>query len=544
MSSTTTSIVNYNFGGIRRKDSIFSQDKISCSDCQNVELFFTKLNSGVGVRTANGNTSVTEYLDNNDVLQNLIPDGETVVGLFETIQDGESYFLVYTESATKGKIYNFNVTSKTLTAIVENLTPTGKACGTDFTQGWLDMFIFSNGVDVKYIYSDAETHEHLVVEDDENIHLEDQEGRAVSGLGLVVFDSRLWIFNGKVLWYSKQEECRDFEYYDAAATTSAGYMEFVKPITAIYPYLGSLAVFHKDSSVLVMLDGTTGFKREDESPGGCAGYDSLVFHGTDLYFYDDTKKGVFSFKQIVNGDKTLGDNIAYDIQDELLAIQANDGDKIRTLSVVTADRNEVWFIIPTPATYPKQVLVDEEYETINADASHILIFDYIRGEWIKRKSQKINAIGIYKSKLYSGGESVYEEYVGENFNGDFIEAYYTCSILNLGSDNTLKITKFPPRATLDNERKCHFWVRYVKNYNELKSVKTKELKGKTLSSIMRYDSGYHYDEGWVYSTNTNIILKFPSSTFKALEIKLYTTSKSESFALKALEFSKIKVKQV
>ena len=61
---------------------------------------------------------------------------------------------------------------------------------------------------------------------------------------------------------------------------------------------------------------------------------------------------------------------------------------------------------------------------------------------------------------------------------------------------------------------------------------------------MRYDSGYHYDEGWVYSTNTNIILKFPSSTFKALEIKLYTTSKSESFALKALEFSKIKVKQV
>ena len=86
--STTTSLINFKFGGIRRKDSVFSDEKITCSDCQNVELFFTKLNSGIGIRTANGNKSITQYLDNNDELQDAVPDGEEVVGIFETIQDG------------------------------------------------------------------------------------------------------------------------------------------------------------------------------------------------------------------------------------------------------------------------------------------------------------------------------------------------------------------------------------------------------------------------------------------------------------------------
>ena len=544
--STTTSLINFKFGGIRRKDSVFSDEKITCSDCQNVELFFTKLNSGIGIRTANGNKSITQYVDNNDELQDAVPDGEEVVGIFETIQDGISYFIVYTESETKGRIYSFNLLTKVLTLIVDNLSVTGNACGTDFAQGWLDIFVFSNGEDVKYIYTDTETHEALIVEDAENIHLEDPDGRDVSGLGLVIFDDRLWIFNGKVLWYSKKAECRDFSYVDPDAVTSAGYIEFVKPITAIYPYLGSLAVFHKDSSCLVTVDKTTGFKQEDESPGGCAGYNSLVFHGTDLYFYDDTKKGVFSFKQIVNGDKTLGDNIAYDIQDELLLIKENKLNKIRALSVVTSDRNEVWFLIPIDDTYEVEVYNEEseEYETVTKQASNILIFDYIRGEWIKRKCQRINAIGIYEGTLYSGGASIYEEYSGETFNGDFIESYYTCTVFNLGSDNTLKITKLPPRATLDNERRCNFWVKYVKNYNTLKSVKEKEVKGKTESSIARYDSTYHYDEGWIYSTSTNTILKFPSSTFKALEITLFTKKKGDTFALKALEFSRLKVKQV
>jgi len=602
MASTTTSLINYNFGGIRRKDAVFMADKITCSDCQNVELFFTKLNSGVGIRTVNGNQAITDD----------IPNDENVIGLFESIQNKKSIFFVYTESETKGRIYTLDRFYGVATLIVDNLSVTGNACGCDFKQGWLDTFIFSNGEDVIYLYTDTSqagstltvapysiTNANLYSTPDDtttpvatdatgsygkitatisantktlyreknldqevddkdyygwsdgtnnyyttenvDVLLYDTEGNRVYGLGLCVFDSRLWIFNDITVWYSQQGECRNFRYQDPSTITSAGHIIFVKPVTAIYPYLGTLAVFHKDSSVLVQLDATTAFKTTDESPGGCAGYNSLVFHGTDLYFYDDTKKGVFSFQQVVNGDKTLGNNIAYDIQDELLEIRPNELNKIRTLSVVTSDRNEVWFLVPIESTYA----VGESPNEVTKDASIVLIFDYIRGEWIKRKCQHINAIQMIDNSLYSGGKQVYAEYVGNSFDGDFIKSEYICTIFNLGEDNTLKITKFPPRLAVDSSYSNNFWVKYVKNYDVLKKPKEKEIKSKSIKNTLRYNTGIKWGDGYKYKTKgVNIVVKIPSATFRALEITFYTKEKKQDFCIKNIEFSKIKVKQI
>lgn len=532
--SSVISFISSNFGGIRRKDSAFVEEKITCSDCQNVELYYTGLNSGVGIKTAKGNKSVSRKSVNNEIVD-LIPQDEEIIGIFESNQNGVTYFFVYTESSV-GKLYDFKVNTKELNLITTTSTVTGNACGVDFTQGWLDMFIFSNGKEMKYIYSDTETGDGLVVEKASNIHLKDDSdssiARDVKGLGLVNYDSRLWVFDGKVLWYSEQADCRNFIPSGNDNITDAGFIEFVKPITAICAYLGSLAVFHKDSSCLVCVDSNTKFKQDEESPGGCAGYNSLVFHGTDLYFYDDTKKGVFSFQQIVIGDKTLGDNIAFDIQDELMQISNLDLNKIKALSVVTKDRNEVWFLVP----------ISKDSKDLNY--SYIMIYDYIRGEWVKRKSQKINTINVINSTLYSAGKSIYEEYSGDDFDGEFIEHFYKCTTFNLGADNTLKITKFPPRVTVDNEEFCHFFVKYVRNYNILQTPKIKELKSNSVKSIMYYDRGHHYDSGYFYTFKTNAILKFPSATFKALEMTLYTTDKNQGFMIKAIEMSKIKIKQV
>lgn len=477
------------------------------------------------------NTRLTYYTDKtgSDVI-NLIPSDEKIIEIFESVQDNHTYMFVYTESKTEGKLYNMDFGIRSLNLIADGLSVTGTAAGTDFTQGWLDMFIFSNGEEIKYIYTNTETHEELVVESESNIKLTDQEDRQVKGLGLVVFDSRLWIFNDKVLWYSKQGECRDFNYNDISTITSAGYIEFVKKITAIYPYLGSLAVFHKDSSILVVTDNNTIFAQSDESPGGCASHKSLVFHGTDLYFYDDTKKGVFSFKQIINGDKTLGDNIALDIQEELMEINADELNKVKALSVITADRNEVWFLVPISS--------EENY-------SIVLIYDYLRGEWLKRKCQLINTVNTVDGTLYSGGNCIYKEYTGNSFNGEFIQSFYTCSVFNLGEENTMKITKFPPRLIVDGNMLSHFWVKYVKNYNYYKKAKTKEIKSKILTGILTYDSGETYDSTYIYIPNKiNTVVKMPSSTFKALEITFYTVKNTHQFAIKSIEFSELKVKQV
>ena len=302
-----TALICNKFSGINRSSSVYSSSVITASDIQNVELFATEVNSGVGIRTAKGNIAVCS----------LIPNTESVINIFESIQGGETYFFVHTESSEEGKIYLFSVNAGTLTQKVSGLSVTGCSCATDVSQGWSDLWVFSNSEEMLSIEI-GHYNEEAVLDEVRMMTLKDAENRDVKGLGMVVFAGRLWVFNGQVLWYSQQENIYDFSTSDAELATSAGYIEFVKNITAIYPYLGTLAVFHSNSSCLVALDeGGTYFYKTMDSPGGCASYNALVFHGTELYFYDDTKKGVFSFKQVVNGNKTLGENIAIDIQEEL-----------------------------------------------------------------------------------------------------------------------------------------------------------------------------------------------------------------------------------
>lgn len=538
MASTTTSLINHNFGGISRKDSSFSSELITCSDCQNVELYYTGLNSGIGIRTAKGNIAIKD----------LVPNNEEVIGMYEANMNGDVYNIIHTEDSITGFIRVYNITLGIFESIKDNensrqidkieVTKTGNSSGCNFSLGWSDMFCITNGTDIRYIYIDLNNIQagvQLQNMKSSDVSMKDTEGRDVKGLGCYVFDNRLWIFNDRVLWYSKLADCRNFSFQDVSAKTSAGYIEFVKPVTAIYPYLGSLAVFHKDSSCLITLDGTTGFAQSEESPGGCASYDALVFHGTDLYFYDDTKKGVYSFQQIVNGDKTLGQNVAYDIQEELMKV--SDVSKIRTLSVVIQDRNEIWFLLPIETEY--------EVDGVQKEGSTILIFDYIRGAWVKRVCPKINCMAVIDSVLYSGGNNIYREYETQSFDGEFIKSYYRCTILNLGEDNTLKITKFPPRITANADHRCNFWVSYTKNYNTKKAPKTKNIKSKTQGGSYTYDSGNKYNDGILYTIKSgNLFVKLPSATFKALEIEFFTTKLKEEFSFKSIEFSKIKVKQV
>ncbi len=172
--SLITQLINNNFGGIRRKDAYFSQEKITCSDCQNVELFYTGLNSGVGIRTSQGNTAVTKYIVNDETIS-LIPADEQIIEIFETVQDAINYLIAYTESSSQrflcraessdseqarsnaeivngsftsvkqserlegveqktreGKLYHIDLAARMANLLVNGLSVTGKACGTNF----------------------------------------------------------------------------------------------------------------------------------------------------------------------------------------------------------------------------------------------------------------------------------------------------------------------------------------------------------------------------------------------------------------------------
>lgn len=514
--STITQLICNKFGGIRQRNAVFSEDLITAQDIQNVELYYTGTNGGVGIRTAKGNISINDSLENK----------EKIINIFESVQGEQTYFFVHTEDSTQGKFYLYDMNYNNLILKKNGLSITGVSNGFDVRQGWSDLFFFTNGKEMFTIEIGAENEEGEL-EEVVDMLLKDRDNRDVVGLGAALFNNRLFIFNDNILWYSVTSNIYDFSTAESEWTTTAGYIECIKNITAIHEYLGALAIFYEDSSQLLSVsDGD--FSLSDDSPGGCAGVHSLVFHDTDLFFYDHTKKSVFSFKQVVNGEKTLGQNVAVEIQEELSKIDITKRNNIQAESVFLTDRNEIWFILPTS---------DENYSTI-------LIYDYLKGEWVKRKSQKINAVKIINNVLYSAGNdgNILEEYNSNTFNGQYIENYYNLSPFNLGAMNTLKIFVFPPRVSFDLPYSNTFYVKYVKNYNTFKKPKIKLIKSK-LKNFLIWGVGLWGIDYWA-SKATSIIGKFPNATFKVIEISIYTENSSQTFSIKNIEFSKIKVKQV
>lgn len=530
--STLTQLICRNFGGIRQKNAVFSEEMISAQDIQNVELYFTGINNGVGIRTMNGNVSINSAL----------VDSKRIVEIFESTQKGQKFFFIYAEGgevgSEKGTLYELNMLTNVISVLKDNLSVTGNAQGLDVIQGYSDLFFFTNGAEMFTVEKGITTAD--VITDMTPV---DRDGNDVLGLCCAVYANRLFIANDNKLWYSVTANIYDFATADSEWTTSAGYIEMLKPITAIYPYLDSLAIFHSDSSALLnVTDGV--FAVSEESPAGCAGVNSLVFHDTNLYFYDNTKKAVFSFKQVISGQKTLGENIAVDIQEILQDIDETKLDEIKTLSVFIEGRNEIWWLLPTNETYEHVTISGSTTTKTQKPASIILIYDYLKGEWVKRKSQKINSVKVVNNNLYSGAEdgNILQEYVSNTFNGQYIEHRYDCVAWNLGAMNTLKVLVLPPRVSFGMPYSNSFYVKYVKNYNTFKKPKIKFIKSK-IKNFMRWGEGHWGIDYWL-SKNTNVIGKFPNATFKVIEISIYTTNSKENFAIRNIEFSKIKVKQV
>ena len=498
-----------NFTGIRNKSANFSSLSISAQDMQNVELYNTGVNSGVGIRTARGNVNISG---------NLIPQGETIVSIFESIQKGTSYLLVHTVSNNEGKVYLFDMLNNTLVPKITGLSVTQESFGVDFAQGSSDLFVFSNGVDwIHTIEFGAQT-------EVETLEIYDREENPIKGRMLEVYDGRLWTTVGKRLHWCVQADITDWATSNINISTSAGFIDFVKEITAIKPYLTSLAVFFKDSSVLIT--GGYPYSATEDSPGGCVSPKALVFHGTDLYFFDYRKKGIFSFQQVVLGNKTLGPNIAVEVQNELEKIDASKLNEIQVLSVVMKNRNEIWFYIPTT----------EE------NRSTILIYDSLHGEWTKRVSNKIRSLCMFEGELYSAGNKIYKELQDKTFDGEFIQSYYKTSAYDNGSSTTIKALYYEPKITLGEADINNFWIKYKKNFDYLKSPKENQIKSK-FKNFLIWGQGNWNESSW-YVENPTASVRLPRIPyFKVLEIEIYNKNENEDFNIKSLEFSEVEIYQ-
>lgn len=582
MASTTTSIICNNFSGIQKQNATFSSELVTCSDCQNVELYYTNQNSGIGLRTSQGNTKIATLNDN-----------EKIIAMHSASFGGSQYLFLYVEDDQKGYLKYLDGSS--IKTIGEGFKKgVYNLCSFSvFSDSWLDILVLSNGNEIKYYSinneSEATKAEGIKEISSDELTLKDSENRDVSGLGLVNFDSRLWLFKNNILWYSKQGDCRNFNFQDPNYVASAGFIEMGKRITAIHTYNGQLAVFFSDGYRFVTTDTTTGFGVGSECSLGCADLNSLLYHGAELYVFDNNKKMIYALSQTATGDTTTTENLANDVQDILSEINPLDLGKgyIRTESVVTEDKNELWFLLP---------FGDKSNSELKEKTSLVLVYDYKHNAWLKRLINKCSSICLHQNVIYSANSSLYQEYNGYKYGENlFIPSYYKCSALLVDSYNTLKITKFPPRIIVDNSTTCDFWVEYTKNYDISKPSKLKEIICKKTGEIAKYvtaiddgeyvtdesgnilyyedisstdeekvytnipipkhytdgslvydyeDVPYVYDSNYVTRFNGNAVVKLPASTFKSLEIKFFTQNEKEGFSFKSLEIINIKVKQV
>ncbi len=474
---------------------------------QNVELYFTGINNGVGIRSQKGNINISA---------DLIPENEKIINIFESMQNQNSYLFVHTVSASEGKVDLYQ--NSELTLKLDGLAVTRVSEGIDFAQGFRDLFIFANGVDnFRYIEIGGTT-------ETGTIAARDKENRSIKGLGLANYAGRLWSFVENRLHYCVTSDVFDWSTSDIEIPTSAGYIEFTKDITAIHPYIMSLAVFFKDSSTII--SDVYPFIAKEDSPGGCAGYNSLVFHGTDLFFYDDVKKGIFSFQQVILGNRTLGDNIALNIQQEFSKIDRSRINEIKTVSVNLDERNEIWFSFPT-----------------TTENSLILIFDYRTKEWVKRVSQKISTARMIDNRLLSASKNkILREYQGKNFDNAYIPSFYKTSPYNAKSHNTLKGFWYAPRLSL-RAAENNFWVKYIKNMEILKKVKETKIFAR-YKNYLEWNVSNWNEMYWYLASSTKMICKLPKpALFKVLEIEFWTYNEHESFSIQNIEFSDIQIIQ-
>ena len=176
---------------------------------------------------------------------------------------------------------------------------------------------------------------------------------------------------------------------------------------------------------------------------------------------------------------------------------------------------------------------EEKYSTI-------MIFDYLRKTWVKRKSQKISCFSMVGGKLYSAGKKLYLEYNSTEFDGEFIESFYKCTPLNLGVENSKKNLAYPPKITMDMYYSNDFYVEYTRDYNSL-TTKTRHIISKSLRNVLYFDKGY-WDSTFYPHQKISAIKKLPASFFKTLQMSFYTKELGQNFCINNIEFGKIKVK--
>lgn len=516
-----------NFRGIRYCNPVVdvtSSGTVSAAKCSNVELKNTENSRNIALFTAKGNKAIKDV-------------GKRVVGQFESMQNGTSYWFIYATDDEKGYLYLLDDNAEL--SLLDSSLAVGDNCnGITIAQGYNDWFVFTNGVDDYVAICMAQA-----VESDriKRLGATDAEGREIRGLGLEAQDGRLVTFCQNRVHWSAQNNIFDWSSSNPNIITGPAYQEFDRDVTAVVYYNNKLIAFTADYSVYFR--GNPGnaadFERGGASGGGCASFKSVIKFDNKLFYYDDKAKNVFAYYLLDSGQTRPSEGLANNVISYFQSIDERKINQTEMISYIHGNKSEIWLKLP--------------YETRNA----ILIYDYLNGEWSERKAQdNIRALALVKNALYSAaGSKVLKEYVGTTFDGAFIPSEYKMNVINLRSDSNIKIPKMPMILTFDYNSENNFYIEFIYDDKPEKSrIKhiVKTLKGYLIWAKSATDEkggkwALDADDAnggiWVSSDKNTAMFNLDGVLpFKQLQIKIFTKEPTQEFAIKRIEFKRVRAK--
>jgi hypothetical protein len=368
MSFNLTPLIFEKFKGIREQNGINVNGAISAIACNNVQLVQTEIGGNTGIRTVEGN-----------YIGLTLPVGYRTVGTMKSTQDGIDYFFLYGENSTKGTLFYINISGQP-ESIVDNLTLTGECNGLTMTTTAYDVFVFTNGVEVRTVCFTKDDAYKTVIADHNpiefsqgyvaTIEAEDYEGNKLHWISMDVFNSSLAVASEYGPRGSHQNDIYTWNDNPVNAVDS-WYINMTKKVTAVKTFTGGLYIFTEDDCTRL-----TGNPNDianttlTTSAGvGCYSWSSIVKHDLYLFFYDNNQRNIYYLTPTdTTGQIKPSGPAAREIQSYFKNITS-----FKMYSCVYNNRNEIWCIIN----------------------DNILIYDYIQQEWVTRQQQEINDLVIF-----------------------------------------------------------------------------------------------------------------------------------------------------
>lgn len=176
MSYSAVPLLFDKFKGIREFNGVNSSGMISAIQADNVELVQTDLGNCTGVKSVAGNSALYE-----------LPEKFEIKGIFESIQDNQSYKFIYAENETKGTLFYINLLNEP-EILIDNLSKTGNCNALTMSSTAYDVFVFTNGKEAKTVcFTDDENYGENI----KDINAVDFLERSIHWLSMTVWNGYL-----------------------------------------------------------------------------------------------------------------------------------------------------------------------------------------------------------------------------------------------------------------------------------------------------------------------------------------------------------------